>query len=58
MENQKNEFNWNNIDWGKYPCGISLFGKPIKEIKLSSREHSEEIVVSYWDGKKWQKIEN
>ncbi len=52
MEMAEN-FDWNKIDWKKYPNGLFFYKKPIRGIRIPSIEKEVKFELSYWDEKKW-----
>ncbi len=59
---QHKKFDWNKVDWSKYPNGIMVFNNPISNIGCISPgtvvrmpDKKEKITVSYWNGKRWIK---
>jgi len=52
----KKNFDWNGIDWSKYPNGIILYKIPITGIKMGSKIRENKMTVSYWNEKEWIKL--
>ena len=53
MKKMTESFNWNKIDWRKYPNGIQLYSQPIVGIKTPSLKRKTNLKVSFWNKKRW-----